>query len=117
VSDLDRNAVIARIRAGLKKRSGKTWTVKGGRGTAWGWIKIDVPPSRCTFEWDGITPTGRPGCFPSLEDRKELAKLLGLAGPIHPQGEDIPASGSYRQEYIDRAEGRTPAKRGTPYWD
>ena len=41
---LDRNEAIKRIKAALKARSGKSWSVTGGKGTAWGWIKIDTTP-------------------------------------------------------------------------
>lgn len=47
--DTDRNAVIARIKSALQRRSGKSWSVTGGRGTAWGWITIDAPPTRRTW--------------------------------------------------------------------
>ena len=53
----------------------------------------------------------------SLADRAELGKLLGLDGPVHFQGESIPASGDHRREYLDRAQGRTPAKIAQQYWD
>jgi hypothetical protein len=46
---LDRDEAIKRIRAALKRRSGKAWSVTGDRGTAWGWIKIDAPPARRTW--------------------------------------------------------------------
>ncbi len=36
---MDRDEAIKRIRAALKRRSGKLWSVTGGRGTSWGWIK------------------------------------------------------------------------------
>lgn len=100
----DRDAVIARIRAALKDRSGKTWSVKGGRGTAYGWIDVSAPPARLG-EFGRMTEA----------DRAELAGLLGVA--IHTQGIQIPASHDYRIEYVDRAEGRTPRKIGEPYWD
>lgn len=51
------------------------------------------------------------------EERAELGRLLGLKGPVHQQGESIPASGNYWQEYVDRAEGRPPSVIGVPYWD
>ena len=113
---MDRNEVIKRIRAALKKRSGRSWSVTGGRGTAWGWIKINAPPARCRYDWTGTMGVGS-GHSPSLADRNELANLLGKEGPMHPQGESIPASSAYYQEYVDRAEGRTPSVIGTQYWD
>ena len=43
---MDRSEAIERIRKALKRRSGKTWSVTGGRGTAWGWIHVSAPPAR-----------------------------------------------------------------------
>lgn len=57
---LDRNEAIARIKKALKERSGKSWSVTGGRGTAWGWIKIDAPPKRCTWQWVQTTSSEPP---------------------------------------------------------
>lgn len=42
----DRDDAIRRIRQALRRRSGKAWSVTGGRGTAWGWITITAPPRR-----------------------------------------------------------------------
>jgi hypothetical protein len=120
IAALDRDTVIRTIRASLRRRSGKAWSVTGGRGTAYGWITIDVPPSRRRWQWDGITPTHSEGhaCgHASLVERDELARLLGLTAPVHFQGHSIPAGHDYYREYLDRAEGRTPSVLGTPYWD
>jgi len=58
---MNRNEVIKVIKENLKKRSGKSWSVTGGRGTAYGWITIDSPPSRC--KWKFIqTETPEPPC-------------------------------------------------------
>lgn len=124
----DRNATIAAIKAALKKRSGKTWSVTGGRGTAWGWINISAPPARRT--WRYRLRTGMPdypenyegyngadgGHGITPEDRKELATLLAIE-QVHDDGVSVPADYKYRREYIDRAEGRTPTMIGVPYWD
>ena len=126
----DRDTTIAAIRAALKRRSGKQWSVTGGRGTAWGWIRIDAPPARCTWghrlkagatmnrpedyeEYD----TGEPGGHMSPADRAELGQLLGMEGPVHFQGVNIASGGDYYREYVDRAEGRQPAVVAQPYWD
>ncbi len=124
----DRDETIKRIRTALKRRSGKPWSVTGGRGTAWGWITIDAPPARrCwrrerygsmdergDYQWRYVE--GEPGAYMGPDDRAELAKLLGIER-VYDQGESIPSSGDYYDEYIDRAEGRTPRKVGVPYWD
>lgn len=123
----DRDTAIRLIRAALKRRTGRSWSVKGGRGTAWGWITITAPPKRCTF---GSEPTGEEdaqgipiyrevandGCDMGDEDRKVLAEALGIEW-VHIQGKDIPAASDYRREYVARAEGRTPEVIGVPYWD
>lgn len=101
---MERNETIQRIRKALKARSGKTWSVTGGRGTSWGWITIEAPPRRMV---DGET---------SDTERRELAELLGLPN-VHCQGVSIPASHDHWREYIDRAEGRTPSKIAEAYWD
>jgi hypothetical protein len=105
-SSLDRDQAIRLIKDHLRRRSGKTWSVRGGRGTSWGWIEIKVPPREMVR---GEIPVAR---------REELGRLLGL-GPdgVASQGVSIPASSAYRREYVDRAMGKTPTVRGTPYWD
>lgn len=125
----DRDATIARIRTALRRRSGKAWSVTGGRGTAWGWIRVDAPPVRRTWfyylpdgqidqpgnylEHDTGNPTGHMG----PDERAELGSLLGLDGPVHHQGHRIPASSDYYTEAVDRAEGRVPSVIGQPYWE
>lgn len=119
---IDRNEAIERIRRALRARSGKSWSVTGGRGTAWGWITIDAPPARRRFLWtDGgagerFEPAARFGHM-GPDDRAELARLLGLDRAVHHQGEQIPAGSDYREEYVARAEGRAPERYGRPYWD
>jgi hypothetical protein len=101
----ERDDAIKIIRKELKRRSGKTWSVTGGKGTAWGWIQITAPPKRRVD-----------GYYLSEEDRAELAHLLGLEN-VHIQGVSIGASRDYRTEFVDRARGLAPARIATPYWD
>ena len=104
---MDRTETIRRIRTGLRQRTGKDWSVTGGRGTAWGWLTISAPPRRRINGGTCLTEA----------DRKELGAALGLGRPAGLQGESVPASESYWREFVDRAEGRTPSVRGRPYWD
>jgi len=127
--DLTRNAVIKRIKTALKNRSGKSWSVTGGSGTAYGWITIDALPAQRTCHnalpagavgnpRDYIeVDTGAPGGYMTVADRQELAQLLGLKDPVHCQGKSIMSSHDAYREYIDRAEGRVPAKIAEAYWD
>ena len=114
---MSRNEAIATIKTALKRRSGKAWSVTGGRGTAWGWITIDVPPARRGYAFDGITPDHDSFAHASLAEREELAQLLGLSSPVHAQGVKIPAGLDYYQEYSERAEGKPITRQGTQYWD
>lgn len=126
--DTHRNAVIARIRTALRQRSGVTWSVTGGRGTTYGWLTIDAPPAWRTWRYR-LKPemldrpenyeeynSGERGGHTGPAEREELGRLLELPH-VHFQGVSIPASHDYYREYVDRAEGRTPATLGTPYWD
>ncbi len=126
----DRNDTIKAIKAALQRRSGKQWSVTGGRGTAWGWITIEAPPSRRTWAHRLKAPnmadipenyepydSGEPGRCMSPADRAELGELMGLGEPAHIQGISIPSSNAHYQEYLDRANGKTPAKVAEAYWD
>jgi hypothetical protein len=99
----ERDETIREIRENLKRRSGRAWSVKGGRGSVWGWITITAPPARLV---DGFNM--------STEDRETLSALLGET--VH-QAVQIPASGDYRAEYVARAKGEPVTVVGTPYWD
>jgi hypothetical protein len=102
---LERDEAIKRIKTALRNRSGKTWSVTGGRGTAWGWIHISAPPKRLVGHG-----------YMTEADAAELGKLLGTDS-AHSQGVSIAADGHYRHEYVARAEGREPTVIGVPYWD
>ena len=101
-----RDETIQQIRNNLKRRGLKWVSVTGGRGTAWGWIRIKAQPSKGADKWGTLTD----------EQRQQLADALGLEA-VHYQGESIPASSAYYQEYIERSAGKSPTVIGTPYWD
>ncbi len=61
---LTRHEAIKRIKTALQKRSGKTWSVTGGRGTAWGWLRIDASPKRCT--WHRREVASRENTYPPV---------------------------------------------------
>lgn len=105
MADPSRKNTIAAIRAALKDRSGKAWSVTGGRGTAYGWITIEAPPAR--REQYG---------YMSDADRAELGHLLGVT--VHHQGHSVPASHDYRRLTIQQAAtGSTNGQTAEPYWD
>jgi hypothetical protein len=120
-TSLTRDQAILRIRQALKRRSGKAWSVTGGSGTAWAWIRITVPPSsRVCFCPEVETDPGHLCKYGktnmSQAQCAELAQLLGLE-VVHNQGVSIPAGNDYRIEYVDRAEGLQPRVTGKAYWD
>lgn len=101
----DRAAFIKALRTALRTRSGCDWSVRGGTGTAYGWVTIVAPPKRCD-EFGRMTEA----------DCELLASLLGKSR-VSAQGDSIPDSIDYRREYLDRAAGIAPAVVGRPYWD
>jgi hypothetical protein len=105
-ASLSREETIKAIRKALKARSGKTWSVRGGTGTAWGWIRISSPPAR-SDAYGRMSP----------EETTELHELLGLKHYGGSQGVQVPDSSAHYREFIDRAEGRTPSVIGQQYWD
>lgn len=126
LTTVDRDDAIKIIRDALKRRSGKTWSVTGGRGTAWGWITITAPPARRVgHDYDAATgaTTENPDAskdrrwYMSDADCVELGELLGHVGPVHCQGETVPASSAYRRCAIEAALGVTALSTATPYWD
>lgn len=125
----DRDFAVKVIRDNLKKRSGKSWSVTVGRGTAWGWLHVDAPNARRTWRWrlkPGMPDqpenyqefdSGQPGGHSGPAERAELATLLGLERLDSYQGVSIPGGSDYYDEYMDRAQGRVPERVGKPYWD
>lgn len=88
-----RKDAVQMIRRALQRRSHKLWSVRTGRGTAWGCIHISAPPSRRV---DGVMST---------DDRVELSKLLGFKVVVDPDGVVVGANPKAWGEYIDRANG------------
>lgn len=125
---MERAQVIATIKSALQKRSGKTWSVTGGKGTSWGFLTISAPPARCTWRhrlkkganndypesWEGYDSIAGNGDITPTE-RAELGQLLGLDRPVHSQG--LKVCSQDWQNYIDRAEGRKPTKPDYEYMD
>ena len=89
---MTRHEAITRIRAALRQRSGRAWSV---RGLPYGQISIRARPDRCNTE-DGQMQYG---------DRRTLRELLGLSELPHREGIRIGTLEDY-QEYVDRAENR-----------
>jgi len=99
----DRNDFIRIVKHNLRERSGKSWSVKGGRGTAWGWVTICALPS----QMDGY-------CM-SEAQCEELGALLGER--VHSQGTLVPSASDFRMEYVQRSAGVEVTVVGVPSWD
>jgi len=131
---MQRDEAIKRIREALRRRSGKVWSVKAGRGTAWGWLTVDAPPARRTWAFELLPETpfthddGRPipweergtwsptgGHYTSPAERCELAALLDLRPPIHQQGVSIPPDSW--EVYVRKAEGEVGVNEPEHHWD
>lgn len=99
-----RNNVIRNIKRALKSR-GMDYSVRGGRGTAWGWIHVDLLPSVDRL----LTP----------DKRREAYVVLNRAFGLDLQSGQvtIPASSAHYREYLERARGLKPTKIAQPYWD
>ncbi len=100
----DRDKAIVALKAGLRRRSDRTWSVRGGRGTSWGWILVTAPPSRLN-EYGSMTKA----------DQDELTRIFGE--PVHHQGVSIPASNAYREAYLERVLRGSTTRNPQPYWD
>ena len=99
-----RDNTIAAIRSGLKNLTGQTWSVTGGKGTAWGWITVASPPKR------------KNGYSMTTEDTATLAHIFGEN--VSHQGVSIPDSPAYREHYTALATGlASPTVKPSPYWD
>lgn len=99
-----RNATIASIRKALRTRSGKTWSVKGGRGSSWGWIEVSAPPARLD-RFDMM----------SAEDQAALAGLMGRE--VGRQFLMVPAGTDFRHAALERAWGLPVTVTPVAYWD
>jgi len=118
---LDRNEAIKRIRAALKEKTGKPWSVRGGRGTGWGWITVSSPPRRRVchdenpdYDWRAYPSTspcylerqpkeGEEGYYISDAEAQELANAFGMERPVHCQGLSI--SPDNRDWHVTMVEG------------
>jgi hypothetical protein len=108
---ITRATAIDLIRSALRQRSGKTWSVTGGRGTGYGWLRIESPPKRRVCYHVGIgnecaTPercaTYTSG-YMSIEDCAELGALMGREH-VHFQGLSVPSDSDAYRLYIALAQ-------------
>jgi len=118
---LDRNEVVKRIKAALRRKTGRTWSVHGGRGTGWGWITVEAPKGRrvshkanpdCADPFNApydervieyVREDGR-NSYTSLADCIELAEAFGFDKPTHCQGISISPDGWERYAALVEAD-------------
>lgn len=136
-TSITRDEAIRAIRAGLKRRTGRAWSVTGGRGTAYGWLRIDAPKARRTALYvasderdpmtgrpvNVLTDTGTPQPYGLMTaaDCAALGQALGFDAErdirTMAQGISVASSTAHYVEFIARAEGRRPSAHGQQYWD
>ncbi len=128
----ERSDVCKRIKKALRKRTGLSWSVTGGRGTAWGWLNIQAPKGRLicrdqnpNYDWhldnyqdekpfiERQATEGETAYYTSQEDREILAKALGLGmNEVSAQGVSIsPEKWNF---YLERAENGLPIPEPQP---
>lgn len=88
----DRKEAIERIKKALRVTTKKSWSVRGGVGTSYGFIFVLPLPKDQPTEGT-MTP----------RQAVELARAFGLHEPVHYQGLGI--SSDRREEYLRRIEG------------
>lgn len=83
----------------LKEATGRTWSVKGSRGSSW--VRVDAPPARQVCEWDGVTAAPKGQGYSCMDDRRVLGRAMGTpGGVVHAQGVQIePGGGCYERAY------------------
>jgi hypothetical protein len=97
-------AVHKAIAKMLRERSGKAWSVKGGRGTGSSWSTISAPPRRLS-DVGGMSP----------EDQRELSDLLGASDLVHKQGQSM--SYGERWHFLKAARGDFQPTWETHYYN
>jgi len=131
LADKGRDAIIAAIRNALKTRSGKAWSVTGGRGTAWGWITVESPPARrtqrCRLKAGAVTnwpddyevyDSGEPGGSMTRADAADLAGLLGIEPSQCRQHWSIPSQRDFQRLALCRAmHGHDGGFTASANWD
>jgi hypothetical protein len=133
--NMDRSEVTKHIKKYLRERTGRDWSVTGGRGTAWGWLRIEAPKKRrvCHDEnpaYEPFAPVGDPareelpwierepregevGYYTPQEDRLILAEALGI-GLNQASCQGVSISPDSWDFYLDRAENGPPLPEPEP---
>lgn len=116
---LDRDLAIRLIRFNLKARSGKRWSVKGSRGSAWGWITITAPPARRVANELTVEDAQELGDLLSLPEKSVYTDLeyIGRSNAAHRQGISIAADSEWYKHYIDASAGVESDHCTPQYWD
>lgn len=97
--------VAALIKANLKARTGRSWSVKIEKGSAYGWMTISSMPKDFN-DW-----------AMKDEDRAQLAAVLGL-DYVHNQGEKVPPQSDFYRLYLARAmTGTDLGYTASPNWN
>lgn len=113
----DVRAAAKLMRKWLRMRTGRDWSVTGGRGTARSWLSICSPKAR-RVDRHGMVPPTKDGSYMSAADRALLGVILGSA--VHQQGESIRTESGVREWYLWKIAGHAAPEDlyvAPPSWD
>lgn len=94
------------LKKALKVATGRAWSVRGSRGTAYGWLNVSAPKDR----------EEGPYGYTSEEDRVLLREAFQTER-IHHQGYMIPSSRGFYWQAAQAVTGRPITIHGVRDWD
>lgn len=99
----NRSEVTKMIKGFLKARTGRDWSVTGGTGTAWGWLRITAPKGR------------KVDFRATMEDQILLGLAMGCDWPQ--EAFSVASSDGHWLAALQRAAGLEVTGSEVPYWD
>lgn len=99
----NRSEVTKMIKGFLKARTGRDWSVTGGTGTAWGWLRITAPKGR------------KVDFRATMEDQILLGLAMGCDWPQ--ESFSVASSDGHWLAALQRAAGLEVTGSEVPYWD
>lgn len=117
IQDKRTNTFTKDLAQALKEATGRSWSVKHGSGTGYGYVSVDAPPKRRVCEWDGKTRATTGHGYSCEDDRQVLGNLLNDGRPAHSQGETISPDPGCRERAYDLVRGHPEPAACRRDWD